>query len=135
MDTTEFQPIAQSDGSSSRKSRRTFTHAQKRAMVEATLDGKTSVSVVARQHDVNANQLFRWRKQYHEGQLSETTEARLLPVYLKESDAPMAAASSVRSGSALKSNSLEIVLRTGHRIVVTGTVCQQSLQTVLQALS
>ena len=28
-----------------------------------------SVSIVARRHDVNANQLFGWRKQYERGQL------------------------------------------------------------------
>jgi transposase-like protein len=32
-----------------------------------------SVSRVARRRDVNANQVFRWRKLYSEGQLGTTT--------------------------------------------------------------
>jgi transposase len=37
--------------------------------------------VVARAHDVNANQVFRWRKLYREGQLEvEQSASRLLPV-------------------------------------------------------
>jgi len=32
-------------------------------------DERRLVSIVARRHDVNANQLFGWRKQYERGQL------------------------------------------------------------------
>ena len=49
--------------------------------VEETLRAGASVSVVARAHDVNANQVFRWRKLYREGQLEvEESTTRLLPV-------------------------------------------------------
>lgn len=47
-------------------------------MVEETLLPEASVSRVARRHDVNANQLFHWRKLYREGRLGETTN--FLPV-------------------------------------------------------
>lgn len=43
-----------------------------------TLVPGASVSRVARRHDVNANQVFRWRKLYSEGQLGTTTN--FLPV-------------------------------------------------------
>jgi len=46
--------------------------------VEETLLPEASVSRVARRHDVNANQVFRWRKLYHEGRLGRTTN--FLPV-------------------------------------------------------
>src|SRR5258708_39548315 len=48
--------------------------------VEETLLPGASVSRVARRHDVNANQVFYWRKLYREGQLGSGTATKLLPV-------------------------------------------------------
>jgi len=42
---------------------------ERRAIVEETWLPGASVSRVARRHDVNANQVFYWRKLYREGQL------------------------------------------------------------------
>ncbi|WP_081498301.1 transposase [Pseudomonas psychrophila] len=36
-------------------------------VVGATFQSGTSVSLSAREHDVNANLVFRWRQQYQEG--------------------------------------------------------------------
>lgn len=41
----------------------------KRTVVEQSLQPGASVSRLARQHDVNANQIFAWRKAYQEGRL------------------------------------------------------------------
>ena len=54
------------------------TKAERRAIVEETLVPGASVSRVARRYDVNANQVFHWRKLYHEGRLGRTTN--FLPV-------------------------------------------------------
>jgi transposase len=54
------------------------TKAERRAIVEETLVPGASVSRVARRRDVNANQVFRWRKLYSEGQLGTTSN--FLPV-------------------------------------------------------
>ena len=54
------------------------TEAERRAIVEETLVPGASVSRVARRRDVNANQVFRWRKLYSEGQLGTTSN--FLPV-------------------------------------------------------
>jgi transposase len=43
--------------------RRHWPEAKKRQMVRETLEPGASVSVVARRHDVNANQLFKWRRE------------------------------------------------------------------------
>ena len=43
--------------------RRQYSEALKRQMVAETLEPGASVSIVARRHDVNSNQLFRWRRQ------------------------------------------------------------------------
>jgi len=42
---------------------RRWPEAQKRQIVEETYEPGMSVSIVARRHDVNANQVFRWRQQ------------------------------------------------------------------------
>ena len=44
--------------------RRRWAEALKRRIVEESLAPGASVSVVARRYDVNANQLFKWRRQY-----------------------------------------------------------------------
>src|ERR1700730_19198040 len=43
--------------------RREWPEALKRQMVAETLERGASVSIVARRHDVNSSQLFRWRRQ------------------------------------------------------------------------
>lgn len=50
--------------------RRRWSVEEKLAMVRESLEPGKTVSMVARQHGVNANQLFHWRKQYHDGSLS-----------------------------------------------------------------
>ena len=49
--------------------RRCRSDAEKLRIVEETLAAGVSVSVVARRHDVNANQVFKWRRQYYSGEL------------------------------------------------------------------
>ena len=43
--------------------RREWPPALKRQMVAETLEPGASVSIVARRHDVNTNQLFKWRRE------------------------------------------------------------------------
>jgi transposase len=57
-----------------------WTHEQKRRIVEETLVAGASVSIVARHHDVNANQVFRWRQQYRRGELGTGGLNSLVPV-------------------------------------------------------
>lgn len=47
--------------------RRRWTAAEKLRIVEETLDGRTSISVVARRNGVGANLLYRWRRLMLEG--------------------------------------------------------------------
>src|SRR5271165_2182985 len=60
--------------------------AEKRRIVEATLVEGASVARVARAHDINANQVFGWRRLYLAGRLGECKPAmKLLPVRVSES--------------------------------------------------
>ena len=58
--------------------------ALKRSIVEETLQPGASVARIARQHGINANQVFLWRKAYREGLLPES-KPTLLPVTLAPS--------------------------------------------------
>lgn len=75
-------------------SRRYRTTEEKRRIVEQTLSSGVSVALVARQHGVNANQVFYWRKLYRAGQLGAAQEheqlatVRLLPVSVEEREVP-----------------------------------------------
>src|SRR5258706_14108259 len=61
--------------------RRHWPVALKRQIVAETLAPGASASVVARRHDVNTNQLFRWRRDWREGLLgSADADERLVPV-------------------------------------------------------
>jgi transposase len=72
------------EGTSGR--RRFWTAEEKRRIVEETLSSTLSVASLARQHGVNANQVFYWRKLYHAGQLcrderiEQPRSVQLLPV-------------------------------------------------------
>ena len=74
-----------------KKRRRTIK--ERRDIVEETLVPGASVARVARRHDVNANQVFYWRKLYREGLLGIGTATPLLPVKIatERPAAPVAA--------------------------------------------
>ncbi|WP_257811913.1 transposase [Burkholderia glumae] len=48
---------------------RTYAREFKQQVIRETLEPGMSVSTVARRHDINANVVFGWRKQYREGKL------------------------------------------------------------------
>jgi transposase len=52
---------------------------EKIRIVQLTMQPGSSVSEVARAHDVNANQLFKWRRLFERGELTESSGA-LIPV-------------------------------------------------------
>jgi transposase len=64
--------------------RRRWTVEQKRRIVEETRASGASVSVVARRYDINANLLFKWKREAEAGDLSDalaTAEvADLVPI-------------------------------------------------------
>jgi len=99
---------------------------ERREIVEETLVAGASVSRVARRHDVNANQVFYWRKLYREGRLGGS-DGQLLPV--KVSPDPMA-----RPNLAMGSGTMEI--KVGKGVVrIAGAVDVQALRAVLECLA
>jgi len=57
-----------------------MAEALKRRIVADTLESGSSVSMVARRHDVNANQVFKWRRELSPEQIPAADESIMLPV-------------------------------------------------------
>jgi transposase len=65
--------------------RRYRSKRERRQIVEESLQPGASVAVIARQYQVNANQVFQWRKLYREGRLDTTpATAELVPVRIAD---------------------------------------------------
>ena len=65
--------------STDRRVRRFRSISEKLQIVQLTLKPGASVAEVARAHGVNANQVFKWRRAFERGELSESSVA-LIPV-------------------------------------------------------
>jgi transposase len=111
-----------------KKRRRTIQ--ERRAIVEETLLPGASVSRVARRHDVNANQVFYWRKLYREGQLGSRTDTQLVRVKVAHDRS----AEPVKEDDfLLRSGSMEIKLSKG-TLRIFGTVDVLTLRAVIECL-
>jgi transposase len=113
-------------GTNRRRRHRAWPEALKREIVAATLLPGSSVSRVARRYDVNANQVFAWRRRYRDG-VAEPTELRLLPVTVTP-DQPGGAA------PAHAGEVIEIALAGGYRVRVGEGVQASTLRLVLDVL-
>lgn len=74
------------EAGSGRRVRRWRSVAEKRQIVQMTLEPGASVAEVARAHGVNANQVFKWRRAIDRGELVEP--CALLPVTISASAEP-----------------------------------------------
>jgi transposase len=106
--------------------RRYRSKQERRQVVEETLQPGASVAVIARQHGVNANQVFHWRKLYREGRLQlEPAAAQLVPVRISELVSGEQAPTKFYAGV--------IVVELGRaRIRVEGAVDADSLRLILE---
>ncbi len=135
MDTSRLS--AQVRGGESKK-RRFRSVAEKRRIVEETLEPGASVARVARAHGVNANQVFHWRRQYRQGLLSEGNAAalKLLPVHVSEASVSKVNPSVRRQAthrSTEAAGAIHVELPKGH-LRITGRVDAEALRAVLEQL-
>jgi len=128
------------EGASGR--RRYWTAEQKRRIVELTLASSLSVASVARQHGVNANQVFYWRKLYHSGQLGgesavDPPSLCLLPVSVGNEEPSEAEASETERDtheSAEPQLRMNIEFPGGALVSLAGTVDAEIVRAVLESL-
>jgi transposase len=112
--------------------------AEKRRIVEETLEPGASVAKVARAHGVNANQVFAWRRQYRQGLLGgeHTETASLLPVHVtgaRLSKVHDAGRRGTAKASVEAAGAIQVELPKG-QLRVTGCVDAQTLRVVLEQL-
>jgi len=107
-----------------RSKRRQYSEVLKRQMVAETQVPGASVSVVARRHDVNSNQLFRWRRQ-------------VLPKAVVESGAMVPVAVAADEGRPRRTDRdgvIEIAFGCGARVRLRGEVSSETLRRVVELL-
>ncbi len=109
-----------------RRRHRSWPEALKREIVAASLAPGASVSVVARQYDVNTNQVFGWRKRFAD-EPTALPAAQLVPVVVTPDRADMAPPPPA-------ADIIEIELASGHRVRIGSGVKAASLRLVLDAL-
>jgi transposase len=63
--------------------RKRWSVEEKRRIVELTLVSGASVARVAQTEGVNANQVFRWRRAYRNGELQPADSTALVPVVIE----------------------------------------------------
>lgn len=115
-------------GAAPGRRRRSWSRDEKRRIVDETLEDGTSLAEVARRHDLNANQLFTWRRQFGVEAAGLKDVAPILPVTI-------ALETAVEEPDPGSSGQIEIVLADGYRILVWSDVETAALMRVLKALS
>ena len=109
---------------------RSWPEALKREIVAASLAPGSSVSMIARHYDVNANQVFGWRKRYRDEPRGPAVASapQLIPVMvIAEQDAVATQPSTVVE-------TIEIDLASKYRVRVSSGVNAQALRLVLDVL-
>ena len=105
--------------------RRSLT--EKRRIVEQALEPGACVAEIARQHGINDNLIFNWRKLYLSGRLGEVNaHGHLLPVKVTDED---------HAGTELASSSGTISIKLGKaRIRIEGRADANTVAIVLERL-
>jgi transposase len=121
-----------------RQRRRRYDPAFKRTIVEQTLVPGASVARIAREHDINANQLFKWRRQFLLEQPPAPTPAASAPSTISLLPVTVVAEGSESAASPspvppLQPGQIEITLA-GGAVRVQGAVDNATLQVVLSSL-
>jgi transposase len=109
-----------------RATRRYRSKQERRRIAEESLQEGASVAVIARQHGVNANQVFQWRKLLREGRLDiKAATNQLIPVRIAEI---------VEDKPAHQQNGTIQIELGRMRVRIEGSVDPATLRTVLEQL-
>ena len=111
-----------------RRKRRSWTLEDKRRIVDESLVDGASLAEVARRHDLNANKLFTWRRQFGIEPVEPKAPGPILPVTITSETA-------AEEFEPESSGHMEIVLAEGDRILVWSDVETAALTRVLKALA
>jgi len=121
IDQVSASALVDTDEAGRRAARRRWPEALKRRIVGESLAPGASASVVARRYDVNANQLFKWRRQYEAA--GSGAGPAMVPVAVWPS-----------SPAAACGGTIEIDLAGGVRVRISGAVEAAVVRQVLEQL-
>ena len=123
--------------------RRSFSSAFKMNIAQLALAGTQSVSAIARQYDINANQVFRWTREFQRQQVpwlklvlqlpSSGADPKLLPVKIQDSLLPSPDMGVAADISVAESSSLTLSFRSGAQLCIQ-QLTPDLLRTVLESL-
>jgi len=132
------------DGVNSGSGKRVYrTVAEKRRIVELTLQAGTSVAKIAQAEGVNSHQVFDWRRAYLKGKLEPKGQrsGALLPVVLSPAeasavtvDAALTEKSSIQPMAAMPGGAIHIEMSGRVKIRVESGVDAALLRAVLESL-
>jgi transposase len=109
--------------------RRNWPEAFKRQVVAETLEPGSSVSIVARRHDLNTNQLFKWRRELLPKEPPTAAETNLVPVEIVA-----AAERRPPRRRVERAGFIEIEFGCGARLCIRGEVVPKTLRQVIELL-
>ena len=139
MSVADEQSGAAGGGSVGRRRRR-WSEAQKRQIVAETHEPGVSVPMVAQRYNLNANQIFRWRRLFREAERAAGT-GRFVPVVVEavSSQEPDATTMGPSSESVVAEGQpatgrMEIVLACDRRVIVDRAVDGAALSRVIAVL-
>jgi transposase len=127
----------EADTSQAGGKRRRWPDAVKRELVAATLEPGASVSIVARRHDLNANQRLKWRRQLAQARRMPVVESvGLVPVEIAPTSPPGPVVEARPAAAAEPAEgSIEIALPGGVRIKIKGAVDPAAIAAALGAVT
>ena len=115
-------------GAERRRNKR-WPNAVKREIVAATFEPGASVSIVARRYDVNANQVFAWRRRFRGA--AEVATPALVPVTITPEPEPPEKAAPTQPAA---SDTIEIEIGDDCRVRVGSSFDGRALKRVLDVL-
>ena len=123
--------------------RRTFSPVLKMNIAQLALAGEQSVSVIARQYNINTNQVFRWTREFRQNQVywvkqalqlpSSAPAPQLLPVKIQDSLLSSSDVSVSVKTSVAESSSLTLSFGSGTQLCIS-QLTPALLRTVLESL-
>lgn len=134
MSVDEGKAEATAIGGLVRRRRRRWSGEEKRRIVAESFEPGMSVSRVARRHDVNANQVFTWRRQLREQERGAGERGFVPLIVAAGPDCGAPAAKDGVAGLPPATGRIEIVLGGGCRVIVDRGVDGAALARVVAVL-
>lgn len=120
--------------------RRQHDRSFKAELIRQSLQPGASVAAIALQNGINANLLFKWKREHRRGAVVASTSAMLVPVHVVQAEghsgsdvAPTSAPSAAAISRAARAGVIELEIA-GVHLRLRGAVDEASLCSVLRAL-